>query len=190
VVKVGRHPPLEEAPLPTATHFDIGPNAKPPLQEAFKTFSDIQPDTLPPGTIIYRVLDPKSNDNNICWMSAQEFRQLRSKAEWRRRFAVWGHWNSNGEFVTYTVPPGPGLPVWRGKTASQRLENDAGQIVQADNKGNNFWLEGGAEQLVLNPKHLSQQHLGPREFTGWGYDEFGQEAGLIGVPILQHHWRP
>ena len=190
VAEKAGNPPLKDAPPPTATHSDISDAASKPMRSAFNTFSDIQPDTLPPGTVIYRVLDPSSNDNNICWMTAQEFRQLRSKAEWRRRFAVWGSWNSNGEFVTYTVPPGPGLPVWRGKTASQQLRNTAGQIVQADNKGNSFWLEGGAEQLVLDPKHLSQQHLGPREFTGWGYDEFGQEVGLIGVPILQHNWRP
>ena len=88
-----------------------------------------------------------------------------------------------------TVPPGKGLPVWRGKTASQQLRDSTGQVIRADNKGNSLWLEGGAEQLVIDPKHLDRKHLGPREFTGWGYDEFGEEAGLIGVPVLQHNWR-
>jgi hypothetical protein len=44
-------------------------------------------------------------------MSKAEFDQLQSKSVWRKRFAVWMHWNANGEYSTYTVPPGKGLPV-------------------------------------------------------------------------------
>ncbi|MFT3721559.1 hypothetical protein [Pseudorhodoferax sp.] len=188
-VKKGKYPQIEDMPDIPPGHSDIGVAAPRPLKSAFSTFHDIRPDTLPPGTKIYRVLDPGSNDNSICWMTAQEFKELRSKADWRRQFAVWGNWNSNGEFVTYTVPAGPGLPVWRGKTASQQLRDSTGRTVQADKNGNSFWLEGGGEQLVIDPKHLDRKNIGPREFTGWGYDEFGKEAGLIGVPILQHNWR-
>lgn len=45
---------------------------------------------------------------------------------------------------------------------------------------------------MVNPKLLNPdpKYTGKRDFTGWGYDEFGQEAGLIGVPILQTNWRP
>jgi hypothetical protein len=64
---------------------------------------------------------PTSADNSICWMSKAEFDQLQSKSVWRKRFAVWMHWNANGEYLTYTVPPGKGLPVWRGPTATQAL---------------------------------------------------------------------
>lgn len=39
-------------------------------------------------------------------MTKAEFDKLKSKDDWRRRFAVWANWNSNGEFVTYTVPKG------------------------------------------------------------------------------------
>ncbi|MFT3721585.1 hypothetical protein [Pseudorhodoferax sp.] len=188
-IEEAMNPQIRKSPSVPARHSDISDAAPRPLKSAFDTFHNVRPDILPPGTKIYRVLDPSSNDSSICWMTAQEFNQLRSKSDWCRRFAVWGNWNSNGEFVTYTVPAGSGLPVWRGKTASQQLRDSTGQIVRADKKGNSFWLEGGAEKLVIDPKHLDKKHLGPRQFTGWGYDEFGEEAGLIGVPILQHNWR-
>jgi hypothetical protein len=123
-------------------------------------------------------------------MTKLEFDKLRSKDDWRRKFAVWSHWNGNGEFVTYTVPPGgKGLSVWRGQTASQRLMDEAGAPVKADDNGNFFWLEGGAEQLVLNPKDLQKTHLSDRQFTGWGYDDLGIKADLVGVPTLKTNWR-
>ncbi|PPE65074.1 hypothetical protein C1704_16480 [Caldimonas caldifontis] len=34
-----------------------------------------------------------------------------------------------------------------------------------------FWFDGGAEQIVVSPADLKREHLGPRQFTGWGYDE-------------------
>lgn len=187
--KTGTHPALKKAPMVPSTHADIGPKEMPPLKNAFSTFHSAEPDTLPPGTVIHRVLDPKSNDNSICWMTQKEFKQLKSKADWRDRFAVWKNWNSNGEVVTYTVPPGPGLPVWRGKTASQQLTDSSGNIVKANDKGEGFWLQGGAEQLVVNPADLQRDHLGKREFTGWGYDESDVDVSLVGVPILQTNWR-
>lgn len=189
VAEDGRKPAIWKAPLAPAGHFDISGNAPPPLKNAFKTFHTVRPDEMPPGTVLYRVLDPKSNDNSICWMTKAEFDKLRSKDDWRRKFAVWGNWNSNGEYVTYTVPPGPALKVWRGATASQQLKDTRGVPVQADDKGNFFWTEGGAEQIVLNPKDLKKEHLSPREFTGWGYDDFGHKPDLVGVPILQTNWR-
>jgi hypothetical protein len=64
---------------------------------------------------IWEVIQGDFNDNKA------EFDKLKSKDDWRRRFAVWANWNSNGEFVTYTVPPGKGLHVWEGVTASQPM---------------------------------------------------------------------
>lgn len=189
VGKKGTHPALKKAPMVPDSHADIGPDAKKPLTEAFNTFHSVEPDRLPPSTVIYRVLDPKSNDNSICWMTKDEFKQLKNKADWRDRFAVWKNWNSNGEVVTYTVPPGPGLPVWRGKTASQPLTDSGGNIVKANAQGDGFWLQGGAEQLVVNPADLQRAQLGKREFTGWGYDEGDVDVSLVGVPILQTNWR-
>ncbi len=192
-VKVGKegvHPALAEPPMVPRGHFDIGANAPRGAEDAFKTFAEgIRADRIPPGTVLYRVLDPKSADNSICWMSKTEFDKLRSKAAWRDRFAVWRHWNHNGEYVTYTVPPGQGLPVWRGPTASQQLTDRAGRVVKADDKGNGFWLTGGAEQIVVNPADLQRTHMGKRQFTGWGYDEGDVDVSLVGVPILQNYWR-
>lgn len=51
-----------------------------------------------------------------------------------------------------------------------------------------FWLDGGAEQIVANPADLKREHLGPRQFTGWGYDEGDIQVSLVGVPVLLHNW--
>jgi hypothetical protein len=136
----------------------------------------MQPVIIPPGAKIYRIVDPKSKDNSICWMTESEFRKLKSKDDWRRKFAVWENWNSNGEFVTYTVPPGPGLNVWEGVTASQGIEKT------------NYVLEGGAIQLVVDPSHMEKVHISSRQKTGWGYDELGTVNDFIGVPVQKNNW--
>jgi hypothetical protein len=110
-------------------------------------------------------------------MTKAEFDKLKTKDDWRRRFAVWANWNSNGEFITYTVPPGKGLHVWEGVTASQKM------------KGTNYVLEGGARQIVVNPDDLDKIHLGKRQPTSWGYDDMGGSTSLIGVPIQKNNWR-
>lgn len=157
---------------------DISNEAVRPLDSAHKTFKNggIKPVTYPPGTVLYRVLDPKSNDNSICWMTKAEFDKLKSKDDWRRRFAVWANWNANGEFVTYTVPPGKGLNAWEGVTASQQIDKTS------------YVLEGGAVQIVLDPKDLNPASLGKREFTGWSYDDLNNKVDLVGVPILKTNW--
>lgn len=188
VGKHGRHPKMDDAPNPPPGFPDIGSTAPRPLQDAFETFHDATPVMLPPGTVLYRVLDPGSVDNSICWMTKAEFDRLRSKTDWRERFAVWRNWNHNGEFTTYTVPPGPGLPAWKGPAASQQLRQD-GKPVPADANGNTYWIPGGAEQVVVDPRDLKRDHLGQRQFTGWGYDEGDIQVGLVGVPILQTNWR-
>ncbi|MBI2278035.1 MAG: hypothetical protein HYU74_11835 [Dechloromonas sp.] len=189
VGKKGKYPETRQAPSVPASHFDIGDTASQPLKGAYATFhGDIIDDILPPGTVLYRVLGPKNYDNAVYWMSEAEFKALHSKPEWRERFAVWKNWNANGEYLTYTVPPGQGMPVWRGKAASQRFE-DKGIPVSADNQGNFYWLEGGHEQIAVNPKLLDPKHAGQREFTGWGYDDSDIEVNLIGVPILESNWK-
>ncbi|TWI69232.1 hypothetical protein IP91_00298 [Pseudoduganella lurida] len=171
--------PLIDPPDEKAGWTSTEPSAargRHPLDNAFNTFSTIDPITIPPGTTLYRVLDPLSSDNSICWMTKQEFDLLKSKDDWRRRFAVWTHWNSNGEYVTYVVPPGPGLNVWEGVTASQRL------------KGTDYVLEGGARQIVIDPAHLDRKHMGPRRPTNWGYDDLDRHTSMIGVPTLTNNW--
>jgi hypothetical protein len=160
----------------TSTASDLK-RGRHPLNDAHKTFHTIQALTIPPGTKLYRIVDPTSFDNSICWMSEAEFKTLKSKDDWRRRFAVWANWNSNGEFIVYTVPPGPGLNVWEGVTASQRLEKT------------DFLLEGGARQIVIDPAHLDKSHVSARRKTGWGYDDLGTTNSLVGVPIQRNHVR-
>jgi hypothetical protein len=154
------------------------PSAKPgwPNTRAFDTFHTMDPVTIPPGTTLYRIVDPTSKDNSICWMTEIEFKKLTSKDDWRRRFAVWVNWNGNGEFVTYTVPPGSGLNVWEGVTASQKMKNT------------DYVLEGGAVQIVVEPSHLEKSLISPRKKTNWGYDELGTVNSLVGVPVQMNNW--
>jgi hypothetical protein len=190
VAEEGKYPAVEDAPSVPKGYFDIGDNAPKPLKRVFTTFhGDIIPDTLPPGTVLYRVVDPENYDNSVSWMTKAEFDKLHSKAEWRERFAVWRNWNANGEYLTYTVPPGKGMPVWRGKAASQEFKDRAGNVVLADDKGNKFWLEGGAEQIAVDPKRLDPKYASQRQYTGWGYDDSDVEVNLVGVPILERNWK-
>lgn len=174
-----KYPPLVRAPKPKPGWTSTVPDPKRgrhPLDNAHQTFNTIQAKVLPPGTKLYRVLDPSSADNSICWMSEAEFLKLKSKDDWRRRFAVWANWNSNGEVVTYIVPPGKGLHVWEGVTASQSMA------------GSKYVLEGGARQIVVNPADLQKGLMGKRQPTNWGYGDFGRTSSLVGVPVLKNHW--
>lgn len=173
----GKYEALDKSPVIEHGYPDITATSKSPvLKGKFDTFHDIQPMEIPPGTTLYRVVDPGSFDNSICWMTKAEFDKLKSKDDWRRRFAVWANWNSNGEFVTYTVPPGKPLKVWEGAAASQKMA------------GTKYWLEGGARQIVLDPTHLDKGMLGKRQPTKWGYSSFGEKLDLVGVPTLKNYW--
>lgn len=191
-VKVRRTAPKrarEECPAISEGYPDISDKStSKPLKKSFRTFHTLEPTELRPGTVLYRVLDPNSADNSICWMRGEDFALLKSKADWRDRFAVWANWNGNGEFVTYTVPPGKPLKVWEGETASQVLEDRAGNRVKADDKGNYFWTAGGGRQIVLDPADLDSAHLGKRQTTNWGYSNFGEHVDLVGVPTLTNNW--
>lgn len=159
--------------------FDSGP-----LKGKFDTFDkSMKAVEIPEGETLYRVLDPKSSDNSICWMREAEFKALKSKADWRKRFAVWKNWNGNGEYVTYTVPAGSKLKVWEGRAATQVSKVDSAVS-----------LEGGGIQIVLNPADLKKESLGKRQATNWGYtdpdlpsdiDRYGEQVGL---PKLTHNW--
>ncbi|QAU34584.1 hypothetical protein [Janthinobacterium sp. 17J80-10] len=172
------HKPAKEAPIQDGWP-DLSDVAKGPTKSKYDTFEagKIEPVTIPPGETLYRIVDPASSDNNICWMRKAEFDKLKSKDEWRRKFAVWGYWNHNGEFVTYTVPPGKGLNVWEGTVGTQELKGKPA-----------YKLEGGATQIVLDPAHLKQEHIGIRQATNWGYSNFGETTDLVGVPILTNNW--
>lgn len=162
---------------------DISDTSKnPALRSKYDTFDDsMQAAEIPTGTVLYRVVDPSSSDNNICWMRKSEFEKLTSKSDWRRRFAVWKSWNENGEFVTYTIPPGQPLKVWEGRAGTQINENAP-----------EFTLEGGAVQIVLDPSQLKKEYTGPRQKTGWGYGDAANDPTYpyLGLPKLEntHNW--
>jgi len=190
-VKVSTKAPkeaLEDAPLVPHGYPDISKtNPNRVLRGKFDTFHSIEPREFPPGTTLYRVLDPNSADNSICWMSKEEFELLKSKDDWRERFAVWMNWNRNGEYVTYTVPPGKPLRTWEGEAASQELKDSAGRAVK-DASGKSIWAVGGGKQIVLDPADLDKAYLGKRQPTGWGYGDAGEKIDLVGVPTLTNYW--
>ncbi|MFW8068183.1 hypothetical protein ACOIER_27220, partial [Klebsiella pneumoniae] len=66
-------------------------------EDNIKSFHQMRYVELPQNEKLYRVLDPASSDNSFCWMREAEFMALKSKSQWRRRFAVWKSWNENGE---------------------------------------------------------------------------------------------
>lgn len=177
-VDVGRvkYKALEDY-VPKSGWPDLSEHAPRFLKEKFNTFHKLEAVIYAPGTKLYRILAPNSLDNSICWMTEQEFKALKSKADWRRRFAVWASWNNNGEYVTYTVPPGSGLRAWRGPAASQKMAKT------------DYVLEGGAEQIVLDPRDLRPEYLGRRQSTGWGYSNFGEKVSLTGVPVLTNNFK-
>lgn len=168
----------DEPPLPKDGWPSLQEGA---LKEQFKTFHGaINAIELPPGTKLYRVVAPNSGSNRDCWMSEAEFNKLTSKDDWRRNFAVWANWNSNGEYVVYTVPAGKPLKVWEGMAASQEMKNELGEVV--------YVLQGGARQIMVHPDHLIKGGLAKRQPTGWGYGNFGDEPQLVGVPVLTDNW--
>ena len=149
-------------------------------EDNIKSFHQMRYVELPQNEKLYRVLDPASSDNSFCWMREAEFMALKSKSQWRRRFAVWESWNENGEYVVYTVPPGTTMKVWEGPAASQsRSVTDNGKNVD-------IVLEGGGIQIVIDPADLNLNYLGKRQHTGWGYRDFSDEVDMyIGIPQLQ-----
>jgi hypothetical protein len=104
--------------------------------------------TLKPGTKIYRVIDDPKKAAGGYWSEGLPA----SRSEWRSDFAVKTKWNTNGQYVEYTVPEGPGLNVWRGETAAQQL------------KGSGFYLPGGGQQIWMQPDKIIPSTTKP---TGW-----------------------
>jgi hypothetical protein len=119
-----------------------------PADEA-KNFNSAEPVTLKPGTKVYRVIDDSSNPAGGYWTE----KLPGSRAEWRSDLAV-NEWNTNGKYVEYTVPEGPGLNVWRGETAAQQL-----RAPRSD-----FYRPGGGQQIWMPPNTVTPG--GPKP-TGW-----------------------
>ena len=165
---------------------DISATSKSPVRNKFNTFDEsMRAAEVSPGERLYRVVEPgaKSFDNGGFWIREVEFQRLTSKSEWRRNFAVWKSWNENGEYLVYTVPPGQPLKVWEGRAATQKFESM-----------NTYKLEGGREQILLDPNNLKPGFTSPRKSTGWGYDDGTGNPDLdplkpyLGLPDLTHNW--
>ena len=185
-----KYPELQKCLKIPKGYPNISNSGSRPLKGAFKTFNTMKAVELGQGTSLYRVVDPTSNDNSICWMRASEYLKLKKREDWRRRFAVWASWNSNGEVVHYIVPKG-GMKVWEGKAASQILKNSKGQIQTANGRGAMYVLEGGGKQIVLDPAQLIKSKVKPRRKTGWGYGSDLKDlenTDMVGVPTLKQNW--
>ncbi|MNQ94478.1 hypothetical protein D3C85_1099960 [compost metagenome] len=190
-VGIKKYPALESIPPKALSKIaegwpDIRATSKHKgLKGAFNTFDDsMRAAKVAPGQRLYRVVDPKSGDNSICWMREEEFMALTSKSQWRREFAVWKHWNENGEYVIYTVPPGQPLKVWEGRAGTQVFKPEP-----------SYRLQGGRSQIVLNPDDLDPKFINSRQKTGWGYDDGTGDVALdplkpyLGLPELTHKWQ-
>jgi len=77
-------------------------------------FQSAQPVDLPPGTVLYRVIDDNSNPAGSYWAPSVPG----DEATWRSQSAVKPEWNSDGKVAVFTVPAS-GLKVWMGPASSQ-----------------------------------------------------------------------
>ena len=185
-----KYPELRKCPKIPKGYPNISDSGEGPLRSKFDTFNTMKAVKLKEGTALYRIVDPTSNDNSICWMKSYEYLKLKKREDWRRHFAVWASWNSNGEVVKYVVPKG-GMKVWEGKTASQVLKNSKDQIQTANGRGAMYVLEGGGKQIVLDPAQLIKSKVKPRRKTGWGYGSDLKDlenTDMVGVPTLKQNW--
>lgn len=170
----------------------------PDLENSFlkgrqNTFHSMNAAYAEPGERLYRVLDPASDshDNGAYWLREKDFLALQSKAEWRKKCAVWKNWNENGEYVIYTVPPGQRIKLWEGPAATQKIDvkikdPKTGEFIKTKDKVS---LEGGGNQLLIFPGDLRREAMGPRRKTGWGYSDLNDEGNsFVGVPKLQTNW--
>ncbi|EPK3138524.1 hypothetical protein I4A70_003849, partial [Enterobacter cloacae] len=55
-----------------------------------------------------------------------------------------------------------------------------------------YSLEGGAVQIVVDPKNLDKEYTGKRMRTGWGYQDAPSDLAepYLGLPALEnkHKW--
>lgn len=100
----------------------------------------ISPTAIKGPAKLYRVVDPTSAGGGTFWVTEETFKQLKTRAEWRERLAVWPHWNQNGQYVVYELKPGEMVHGWKGSAASQEID------------GCPYHLPGGGEQILFYPK--------------------------------------
>lgn len=136
------HPPTIMNDKKIAALMKANPG-HPPLQdwiiETFSKKKKLRADAIKGPAKLYRIVDPSNEGGGIFWITESEFKAIKNRDEWRRKFAVKPEWNQNGWVVEYEIKAGENLQVWRGPAASQKLE------------GTDYYLEGGSEQIVFFP---------------------------------------
>lgn len=136
-------PPLDPKQKRTQDLFKKHPNHPQLSDSVIETFSrktgGMRADAITGPAKLYRIVDPSNEGAGIFWISEIEYRAIKDRDEWRKRFAIKPEWNQNGWVVEYEVKVGETLEVWRGPAASQEI------------KGTNHYLEGGGEQIVFIP---------------------------------------
>ncbi|WP_341667131.1 hypothetical protein [Alcaligenes sp. SDU_A2] len=115
---------------------------------------------------LYRVVSPGNQAASMDWVTEEVWQQIMSspdpKAAWRKHLAVWPDWNADGQFVTYDIPPGQTLKVYRGPAAAQ-IKEDALP---------NHYLEGGWEQIKFDAAQV--------------YDAAGNAVNTVGGQAVRH----
>ena len=136
-------PPLDAKEKAIEALMDQNPGHPRLAESVVETFSKkgggMRADTIVAPAKLYRIVDPSNEGAGIFWISEAEFKSIKNREDWRRRFAIKPEWNQNGWVVEYKLMPGESLQVWRGPAASQEL------------KGTQYYLEGGGEQIVFFP---------------------------------------
>lgn len=136
-----KFPPMEaDAGLHLMKENPKHPKLQDWIVETFsKEKGGMRPGSIEGPAKLCRIVDPSNEAGGIFWMTEKEFKELKSRDEWRKRFAVKPDWNQNGWFVEYEIKAKEELNVWRGPAASQKLE------------GTDYHLVGGHEQIVFFP---------------------------------------
>lgn len=115
-----------------------------PAEQA-PNFQWAQPVNLPPNTTLYRVIGDENAPDGSYWALGVPG----DEASWRDSCAVKKKWNSDGKYVSYTVPA-DGLKAWLGPASSQ---------------GD---LKGGAIQIYVPPKAVTPGPAMPTPWAGKG----------------------
>ncbi|TBU81686.1 hypothetical protein [Phytopseudomonas dryadis] len=141
--------PTENLPLEPQAHRqyvdEMADQGYPKLtDQQIASFADLLEDELKGPKRLYRVIGPGSSATRMDWVTEETFNALQKaadpKAAWRQYLAVWPDWNPNGQFVVYDIKVGETLKVWRGKAASQVLEEGLPDR----------FLAGGLEQIKFD----------------------------------------
>jgi len=92
-----------------------------------------------------------------------------------RNFAAWRHWNRDGEYITYTVPPGGGLRVPGRATATRTMKGSTEHVLQ------------GAIQIMLAPCITHDDCLDPCGGDVHGLRHLATDPTISRVVWREHH---